>query len=83
MADDSSSKGVSIPESPSNLRLLAIYGALALEMGLSVAVGTVIGHLLDIYFGTAPVLTLIFVLLGCVAGVVNFIKLWNVFKSKI
>ncbi len=78
-----STEGVSIQESPSSLKELAVYGALALEMGLSVGVATVIGHLLDLYFETTPVLTLVFLLLGCVAGVVNFIKLWNLLKSKI
>lgn len=68
---------------PSNLKQLAVYGALALQMGLSVGAGTVFGYVLDEHFDTAPVLTIVFLLVGCVGGVVNFIKLWNLLKSKI
>ncbi len=46
----------------------AKISAIGLEMGLSVAVGLAIGYLLDRYFGTKPWLTIIFLLLGIVAG---------------
>ena len=53
-----------------------------MQAGLSVAAGVVLGHILDGFFHTDPVLTLVFLLIGCVAGVFNFIKLWNMLKRK-
>lgn len=42
--------------------------AIGLEMGLSVAIGLAIGYLLDRYFNTKPWLTIIFLILGVIAG---------------
>lgn len=44
------------------------YTAVGIELGLSVLVGLFIGKYLDDYFGTDPWLTLVFLILGCVAG---------------
>jgi len=44
------------------------YSAVGLEMGFSVAIGVAIGYYLDRYFHTGPWLTLIFMILGVVAG---------------
>ena len=44
------------------------YSAVGLEMGFSVAIGVAIGYGLDRYFHTGPWLTLIFLILGVVAG---------------
>ena len=44
------------------------YSAVGLEMGFSVAIGVFIGHYLDRYFHSGPWLTLIFLILGVVAG---------------
>jgi ATP synthase protein I len=44
------------------------YSAVGLEMGFSVAIGVVIGYGLDRYFQTKPWLTLIFLILGVIAG---------------
>ncbi|NIO05786.1 MAG: F0F1 ATP synthase assembly protein I [Proteobacteria bacterium] len=44
------------------------YGAIGLQMGLSVAIGLVIGLALDRYLGTAPWMALIFLILGVIAG---------------
>jgi ATP synthase protein I len=49
-------------------RQFARISAIGLEMGLSVAVGLAIGYLLDSYFDTKPWLTIIFLMLGIVAG---------------
>jgi len=54
-----------------------------MEMSLSVAAGTVVGYVLDGIFHTAPILTLVFLLLGVVGGVVNFFKLWELLKKKV
>ena len=44
------------------------YSAVGLEMGFSVAIGVAIGYCVDRYFYTRPWLTLIFLILGVVAG---------------
>ena len=49
-------------------RQFAKISAIGLEMGLSAAVGLAIGYLLDRYFDTKPWLTIIFLMLGIVAG---------------
>lgn len=54
-----------------------------MEMGLSVGVATLVGYYLDGRLGTSPVLTLVFLGLGCLAGVFNFVKLWKMLKAKI
>ncbi|MCX8110409.1 MAG: AtpZ/AtpI family protein [Syntrophorhabdaceae bacterium] len=40
------------------------YSSLGLEMGLSVAIGIVIGYFLDRFFKTYPYLTIIFTFFG-------------------
>ncbi len=60
-----------------------MYGALAIEMGLSVAAGTVAGYLLDGVLHTSPILTLVGLFLGLVGGIVNFAKLWNFLKKNL
>lgn len=73
----------SIPVSSSERNRLFVCSALAMEMGLSVAAGTVFGYFLDRLFHTDPILTLVFMFVGCAGGVVNFIKLYNLLKKKL
>ena len=47
---------------------------LSTELVSAVAVGTIIGFLLDKTFGTKPWLILIFFFIGVVAGITNVIK---------
>ena len=47
---------------------------LSTELVSAVAVGTIIGFILDKTFGTKPWLILIFFFVGVVAGIVNVIK---------
>tara|TARA_X000000950_G_scaffold130341_1_gene162778 strand:- start:669 stop:941 length:273 start_codon:yes stop_codon:yes gene_type:complete len=47
---------------------------LSTELVSAVAVGTIIGFLLDKTFGTKPWLILIFFFVGVVAGIMNVIK---------
>ena len=47
---------------------------LSTELVAAVAVGTIIGFILDKTFGTKPWLILIFFFVGVVAGIVNVIK---------
>ena len=56
------------------LRLVTQYSAGALELGVSVAVGAGIGYWLDSVFGTAPWLTLFWLLAGSVAGFRSLIR---------
>ena len=44
------------------------------ELVAAVAVGTIIGFILDNWFGTKPWLILIFFFVGVIAGVMNVIK---------
>ena len=44
------------------------------ELVAAVAVGTIIGFILDNWFGTKPWLILIFFFVGVVAGVMNVVK---------
>ena len=62
---------------------MAVYGTLALEMGVSVAVGTLIGYFFDEHFHTAPTFTLIGFALGLLGGVFSFFKLWKMLQAKI
>ena len=47
---------------------------LSTELVAAVAVGTIIGFILDDWFGTKPWLILIFFFVGVVAGITNVIK---------
>ena len=47
---------------------------LSTELVAAVAVGTIIGFILDDWFGTKPWLILIFFFLGVVTGITNVIK---------
>ena len=47
---------------------------LGTELVAAVAVGTIIGFILDSWFGTTPWLILIFFFVGVIAGILNVIK---------
>ena len=47
---------------------------LGTELVASVVVGTIIGFILDNWFGTKPWLILIFFFVGVIAGIMNVIK---------
>ena len=47
---------------------------LSTELVSAVAVGTIIGFILDNWFGTKPWLILIFFFIGVVAGIMNVIR---------
>ena len=47
---------------------------LSTELVSAVAVGTIIGFILDNWFGTKPWLILIFFFVGVIAGIMNVIK---------
>jgi ATP synthase protein I len=56
------------------MRLLTEFSAGTLELGLSVAVGALLGYWLDSVFHTAPWLTLFWLLCGVVAGFRSLVR---------
>ena len=50
---------------------------LGTELVAAVAVGTIIGFILDSWFGTKPWLIIIFFFLGAIAGLLNVIRTAN------
>ena len=50
---------------------------LGTELVAAVGVGTIIGFILDSWFGTKPWLIIVFFLLGAVAGMMNVIRTAN------
>jgi len=47
---------------------------LGTELVAAVAVGTIIGFILDNWFGTKPVLVIVFFLFGAAAGIMNVFR---------
>ena len=54
--------------------LLGIAFKMSTELVAAVLVGTIIGFILDNWFGTKPWLILIFFFVGVIAGILNVIK---------
>lgn len=61
-------------EEPSLLRQLARLSTIGVTLVAATAIGLAIGYGLDRVFGTNPWLTLVFTLLGIVAGFVNLFR---------
>ena len=55
---------------------------LSTEMVAAVVVGTIIGFILDNWFGTKPWLILIFFFVGVIAGILNVIRSAKSMQSK-
>ena len=55
---------------------------LGTELVAAVAVGTIIGFILDSWFGTKPWLIIIFFFLGAAAGMLNVIRAANRMQEK-
>ena len=53
---------------------LGIAFKMSTEMVAAVVVGTIIGFILDNWFGTKPWLILIFFFVGVIAGIMNVVK---------
>ena len=66
-----------------SLKRLAVLSAMAIEMSLSVAAGTVFGYILDSRFDTSPTLTVVFMFVGLAGGIVTFAKVWRFLKERI
>jgi len=67
-------------ESPSSN--LGIAFKMSTEMVAAVVVGTIIGFILDNWFGTKPWLILIFFFVGVVAGILNVVRSAKNMQSK-
>ena len=66
----------------SNSSKLGIAFKISTEMVAAVVVGTIIGFILDNWFGTKPWLILIFFFVGVVAGILNVIRSAKNMQSK-
>tara|TARA_B110000211_G_C13982279_1_gene509994 strand:- start:592 stop:876 length:285 start_codon:yes stop_codon:yes gene_type:complete len=55
---------------------------LGTDLVAAVAVGTIIGFILDSWFGTKPWLIIIFFFLGAIAGILNVIRTANRMQEK-
>ena len=66
------SKKTSKSEGPSSSMGAAFK--MSTELVSAVAVGTIIGFILDNWFGTKPWLILIFFFVGVIAGIMNVVK---------
>ena len=53
------------------------YSTLGIEMGVSLAIGIAMGYFLDIYFKTKPLLTIIFMIFGIIAGMRRVYQIWK------
>ena len=67
-------------ESPSSQ--LGIAFKMSTEMVAAVVVGTIIGFILDNWFGTKPWLILIFFFVGVIAGILNVFRSAKNMQSK-
>ena len=61
---------------------LGIAFKMSTEMVAAVVVGTIIGFILDNWFGTKPWLILIFFFVGVIAGILNVIRSAKNMQSK-
>ena len=61
---------------------LGVAFKMSTEMVAAVVVGTIIGFILDNWFGTKPWLILIFFFVGVVAGILNVVKSAKDMQSK-
>ena len=62
------------PNNTRNGSFVGIAFKLGTELVSAVLVGTIIGFILDSWFGTKPWLIIIFCFLGSIAGIMNVIK---------
>ena len=66
-----------LPDSEKRGSFLGSAFKLGTELVAAVAVGTIIGFILDSWFDTKPWLIIIFFFLGAVAGILNVIRTAN------
>jgi len=71
-----------MPGDSEEKRKLAAYSTVGLMFPVSIAVGLVIGLLLDKWLHTSPILTIAFILYGVAAGFVNLFKTYRQYEKK-
>ena len=57
-----------------NVGRMARYAAAAVEFASMPVAGALLGHYLDLYFKTDPILTLIMLLLGVLGGFIHLVR---------
>ena len=67
-------KDNNLPDKDLKGKLLGNAFKLGTELVAAVAVGTIIGFILDSWFDTKPILIVIFFIFGSIAGIVNVIR---------
>ena len=72
----------SLSDSDKKGAFMGIAFKLGTELVASVGVGTIIGFILDNWFGTKPWLMIIFFFLGAAAGMLNVIRAANKMQKK-
>lgn len=63
------------PDQKQMWKLAGRYGAVGLELGISVFLGFLVGRWLDEQAGTDPYLMVLFVVLGAAAGIRSLVRL--------
>ena len=67
-------KEINEKKSGSNVTSIGKALKISTELVAAVVVGSIIGFLLDSWFGTKPLLTIIFFIMGVAAGILNVFK---------
>ena len=67
-------KDNNLPDKDLKGKFLGNAFKLGTELVAAVAVGTIIGFILDSWFDTKPILIVIFFIFGSIAGIVNVIR---------
>ena len=74
IAKDKAEKSSKITNNNQNSSFMGGAFKLGTELVSAVLVGTIIGFILDTWFGTKPWLIIVFFFLGSAAGILNVIK---------
>ncbi|MDA9091765.1 AtpZ/AtpI family protein [Pelagibacteraceae bacterium] len=74
IAKDKAEKSSKITNNNQNSSFMGSAFKLGTELVSAVLVGTIIGFILDTWFGTKPWLIIVFFFLGSAAGILNVIK---------
>jgi F0F1-type ATP synthase assembly protein I len=65
------------------VQALAVASQFGITLAISVVLGYFVGHWLDERLNTSPIFTLIGVLLGLVAAVLNTVRLYRAFMARV
>ena len=74
MGEAEAPQGPGNSNGPSLWRTLGQLGTMGIAMVAAVAIGLAVGYWLDKWLGTGPWLTMLFALLGIVAGFLNMVR---------